>query len=316
MTKKIVAVLLAVFMVLSLTACKKDVFKFQLVKDDEYYAVSGVLDDKLEKAVIDSEYEGKPVIAILTRTFRSMKGLKEVHIPTSVYLIGTDAFVGCRNLEKVNYLGDVEDWVYIEFANDGANPTSYSRDLYVNDKLVTNLDFKKATKINGYAFFNCESITTLKVGETVGSIGKAAFANCINLTTATLSNNIGAINDSLFRNCQKLTSVTFGENIFSIDDNAFNGCVNLEQISTLKKITRIGDNAFYGCEKILSIDLPSTLTSIGENAFAGSGIKTINFEGDKRTFGEIEKVDGWNRGIEEVIINCNDGFFVASEFSK
>ena len=316
MIKKILAVVLAVFMVLSLTACKKDIYNFQLVKDDRYYAISKVLDDKLEKAVIDSEHEGKMVVAILNRTFRSIKTLKEVHIPSNLCIIGADAFIGCSNLQKTNYIGDIEEWGYIEFANSGANPTSYSRDLYVNDNLITEINLQKATKINGYAFFNCKSIKTVNVGETVQSIGQASFANCVGLTSVNLSNSISGISDETFSNCQNLEKITFGENLFMIGNNAFNGCVKLEEISTLKKVSSIGDFAFYGCEKITSISLPSTLVNIGESAFYNTGIKTIIFDGTTLQFGRIDKVDGWGRGIEDAVIICTDGTLQVNEFIK
>jgi hypothetical protein len=108
--------------------------------------------------------------------------LTSVVISGGVTHIGPSAFSGCNNLSKVNYLGTIDEWVQIEFATYNSNPTYYAKDLYINDNLVTEAKLTTVTKINDYAFYNCESLTSIVIPKSVTNIGSFAFSSCNELT--------------------------------------------------------------------------------------------------------------------------------------
>ena len=118
------------------------------------------------------------VTAIGYAAFAECAGLTFVSIPNNVTSIGERAFSGCSGLTKVNYLGTVDKWMEIDFEDSDSNPTTYAKDLYINNELLTDVKITSADCINDYAFYNCESIKSLEIGENVKKIGNYAFNGC------------------------------------------------------------------------------------------------------------------------------------------
>ena len=114
-----------------------------------------------------------------------MSKLSEVTIPNSVTSIGSSAFSGCSGLTKVNYLGTVDKWVEIDFDDFDSNPTYYAKDLYLNNELLADAKITTADSIKNYAFYNCQSIKSVEIGESVTSIGSSAFSGCDKLRKVT-----------------------------------------------------------------------------------------------------------------------------------
>ena len=104
-------------------------------------------------------------------------------IPASVTIIESDAFDDCDNLIEVIYLGTIDQWVEIDFANRDANPLWDGEELYINGELVTEVNITTATKINANAFCGYDALTSVTIGKNVTSIGDYAFYNCTSLTT-------------------------------------------------------------------------------------------------------------------------------------
>lgn len=64
-----------------------------------------------------------------------------------------------------------------------SNPLFYAHNLYLNNKLVTDLVIPESvTSIGAYAFSGCNGITNITIPESVTSIGYRAFYNCSGLT--------------------------------------------------------------------------------------------------------------------------------------
>ncbi len=115
--------------------------------------------------------------------------------------IGDDAFWGCRSLESVYYNGSIDDWAMIEFGDSTANPLFYAKHLYINGEEVTEVNLTTATKISNYAFYNCSSLTSIIIGDSVTSIGYNAFSGCSSLTSITIPDSVTSIGGSAFSGC-------------------------------------------------------------------------------------------------------------------
>ena len=98
-----------------------------------------------------------------------------------------------------------------------------------------------------------------------------AFYGCESLTSVTIPASVTSIGDSAFWGCKSLTSVTIPESVTEIGYEAFKNCRGLRSVIIPEGVTKIGNRAFYDCSSLTSVTIPSSVTSIGEKAFSGCG---------------------------------------------
>lgn len=107
------------------------------------------------------------------------------------------------------------------------------------------------THIDDAAFKNNKKIQTLKIGDSVKSIGQSAFEGCSSLTNIDFGNGLENIYSYAFSGCDKLMTVTIPQSVKEIDSGAFNDCFKLVEVinkSALNISTGAEDNgdvAFY-----------------------------------------------------------------------
>jgi hypothetical protein len=71
----------------------------------------------------------------------------------------------------------------------------------VVDRTVTTIadgDLQGIINIGDYAFYNCSSLTSITIPNSVTSIGSSAFYNCSSLTSITIPNSVTIIGSSAF----------------------------------------------------------------------------------------------------------------------
>jgi len=83
------------------------------------------------------------------------------------------------------------------------------------------------TKISDGAFFNCTSLTSITIPNSVASISNYAFAYCKSLKSITLPNSVTKIGSIAFNGCTSLTSITIPNSVTKIGKNAFSSCTSL-----------------------------------------------------------------------------------------
>ena len=193
------------------------------------------------------------VTSIGDHAFYDCSGLTSVTIPNSVTSIGDYAFWGCSGLTKVNYLGTVDKWVEIDFKYSGSNPTRYAKDLYINNELLTDVKITTADSIKHDAFYNCQSIKSVEIGESVTSIDSYTFEGCSGLTSVTIGNSVTSIGVHAFSGCSGLTSVNIPNSVASIGSSAFSGCSGLTSVTIPTSVTSIDSYTFDGCSGLTEI---------------------------------------------------------------
>ena len=164
------------------------------------------------------------------------------------------------------------------------------------------IDGKKVVAIGDRAFWGCYSLTSIKIPDSVTSIGGNPFVGCDALQidispdhptialidnalfykpekrlvtylesskaeTYTIPQGILSIGDAAFGLCDSLTSITIPDSVTSIGDAAFGLCDSLTSITIPDSVTSIGDYAFYRCRNLTSVTIPGSVTSIGDDAF-------------------------------------------------
>ena len=117
--------------------------------------------------VIPNSIDGFLVTAISMYAFSGHSDLASITIPSTIQSIGEGAFLECNGLKKV-YVSSIEDWCKIDFsysdsdADADANPLSIGADLYVDNKLVTNVTIPDDVKsIGKYAFYGYSSLKSI-----------------------------------------------------------------------------------------------------------------------------------------------------------
>ena len=123
--------------------------------------------------------------------------------------------------------------------------------------------------IKSCAFENCISLIHLIIPNSVIEIGSSAFANCSSLSSIKLSNNIKDIEYKTFENCKSLSSIIIPDGVTYIRSEAFKNCLLLKSIIIPNSVIEIENYAFYKCSSLSYISIANT-TKIDITSFSGT----------------------------------------------
>ena len=254
--------------------------------------------------VIPDSIDNAVVTAISMYAFSGHSDLASITIPSTIQSIGEGAFFECNGLKKV-YVSSIEDWCKIDFSYPDANPLSRGADLYVDNKLVTDVTIPDGVKsIGKYAFYGYSSLKSISFPSSIRSIGESAFFDCPNLdevyatniedwckikfedtfsnpinygskiyidgelaTDITIPKGITKICDYAFVNSDTITNVVIPNSVISIGDSAFNCCSNLKNISIPNSVVNIGKGAFSSCFNLEKVEIPDGIKIIKDYTF-------------------------------------------------
>ena len=97
-------------------------------------------------------------------------------------------------------------------------------------------------------------------------IGERAFYNCTSLSSVVIPESVTEIGPYAFRKCESLTSIVIPDNVTEIGYDAFNGS-GFTSINIPKSMATIGEEAFKGCSNLIPIIIPESVAVIEAYAF-------------------------------------------------
>lgn len=244
-------------------------------------------------------------------------GIETIVIPTGINLLNPGIFQGCKNLKSVMVNGAVTEIQMRAFSDclslEEIAFTDLSAlkllDLYAFSDCpkLKSIDLSKAkiTELPLKCFQNAASMTSIKLPETITSLGNYVFDGCEQLNLTAFPTALTTIGDFAFRNCKALTRIEIGVNIEAIGSGAFSNCIGVTDLIVeennyfvksdegflinsdgnrlifapansatgalvvMDGIDTIDDYAFSGNHNLTKVTLPSDMLKIGEAAFAG-----------------------------------------------
>ena len=168
-------------------------------------------------------------------------------------------------------------------------------------------------KRNGYEgdIIIPETVVSNRASYLVTSIGKNAFFDCKSLTSITLPNSVKSIEFGAFMSCESLSKITLPESVKSIEGYAFYRCESLTEIAIPNNVKSIEAYAFDRCKSLTSITLPSSVKSLGYEVFSNCiSLEAITYNGTRDKWKKVKKdtlSDKWITGILAKFVQCIDG---------
>ena len=169
--------------------------------------------------------------------------------------------------------------------------TSSNYSYLTNVAIPSNIEYESVTyavtSIGKEAFYDCHSLTSITIPNSVTNIGYLAFTGT-GLSSIVVENG-NTIYDSR-ENCNAIIktaedALIFGckntiipNSVVGIGYDAFEDCEGLTSITIPNSVTYIGESAFRNCHDLTSITIPNSVTSIGNLAFSGTGLTSIVVE--------------------------------------
>ena len=129
--------------------------------------------------------------------FNGCSSINSIHFGSYLTHIGDTAFYACSSIKEV-HISSLVKWCAVDFESERSNPIYYSKNVYVDGKLLTELNIITSIKsIEKYAFVGCESIESIVISKGVTSIGANAFYGCINLATVTNNSDLNIVQGAI-----------------------------------------------------------------------------------------------------------------------
>ena len=194
---------------------------------------------------------------------------------------------------------------------------------FCNNDYIKTLSVDNAGNIGEYAFYGCDSLQAVTLGESITNIEKSSFESCSALTKMTIPNSVITLGEYCFRKCTSMQSIELGNGLTTIEKGAFTGCSALSSISIPSSVTKVSDYVFSNCTSMTKVVIEdrTEALSLGSNdsnpLFANCPLNSV-YIGGKISYSTSSS---WgyspfyrNTSLESVVISDHENTVYDNEF--
>lgn len=145
---------------------------------------------------------------------------------------------------------------------------------------------------NGFAAHRA-NILHLVIEEGITAISAPGFPRLYKLKSLKLADSVKTLGDGVFNQCDALVDVDLGSGVTTIDRRAFNSCFELETVSLPSSVRSIGAESFSD-SSISAIAIPDGVTTINSGTFRSADLKKVYIPASVTTIGYAAFRDNGN----------------------
>lgn len=146
--------------------------------------------------------------------------------------------------ETVTLTHPEKDWPYY-----GAGKPK--GDIVVPATVVHEGKAYRVAAVGSYAFYGCDSVTSVSLPVGIVSIGTQAFNGCRSMKVIAMGRGLKAIGEGAFAYCAAMDSLVLPAAVDSIGMLAFSMCTGLQHVEmSEEQRRRCGSTVFYGCGRL------------------------------------------------------------------
>ena len=208
-----------------------------------------------QNEITSIKFSGTNLVTIEDYAFAGLKNLIDFSIPSSVQVIGQNAFEGSSI-----------------FSVELNSVTSLGKSCFLDCNTLGTVTINNLETIPDNCFQRCKCLKSIQINNNLKTIGAFAFDLCEKFVQF----NTDLYNQSQRRRLSSSENIFyFPKTLISISENAFRG-TGLSKIyfQDSSEMRTIQGHAFNG-SNIENIDLPDEITSIGVEAFAYTKLKSF-----------------------------------------
>ncbi len=260
--------------------------------NNNYKAENGFLMTKDGTVLLSSIYQNGAmtvpanVTEIRPYTFYQMSGITSATFPSTLRIIGEEAFDTCDNMSAVTFGDSLEEIGGFAFS-----------DCYALKSASFPASFRK---FGDNAFDNCTSLSTLELNDGLTTIGISAFKGCSALESVSIPGTVTDWGQTSFYQCLKLKNVDIQEGVESIPVGTFAYSRNLAQLNLPKSLKRI-ENFAAVSTSLPTLTLPENLEYIGESAFQQTSLTSIKLPDS------VTEIDNYAFALDTKMISFEAG---------
>lgn len=263
----------------------------------------------------DGEETGVPDSAF-SKSYAASENLTSIALPSSITVIGGDAFNRCSNLESVvmpESLNKIALYAFGECTNlkSVALPDGVETIHHTAFRKCYNLEQFKGKyaadggrcliKDNTLIAYAQGSGVNYTIPKGVTKIGKGAFAYCENLESVTISDGVVVFEEQAFANCRKLQEISIASSVTTLGMYSLSYCSSLASITLSECLLEIEDYAFIGCSKLTALNCkaPTPPTAIpsrsGDDWYAFDDTSKVKIYVPLSSVDSYKRAHGWLR---------------------